>query len=329
VAFDVFRHMKLIYIVLFSFSVNLLSFGQIDTADFIGAEYPTGTSGFYRDIEAFSSVTLADKEYLSKSPADIYMEISVIGTIMLAEIHSGIDTNLQERILKGLYRLHDFTPASYRGEPIESILRISFTYEKAPPANPDIWRPSKNKMVIEIGGFLGGFAGNIQDKFGINGGMSFGWGVNMDNTILNLEVAFIASQKQQDFYSPPEVVRESNHAIGLLGIGLGKEYRKESGCSLRVKSTVHYGFLNVGFKSDDSLYRLQGISPGIELGYHIPLSRLKPNVQFHTSNLVQHGLLVYGGLQRLYFDGEEADGWFYGLGVKYFLSTYGIEKIAY
>lgn len=305
-----------------------LGFSQIDTTQFVGAEYPTGTTGFYRDLEAFASISSEDKEYLSKTPAEIYMEISLIGTLLNAEIRNNIDSSLHQRIIKALYKLHDFKHATYEGEPIESTLQISFTYEKAPGNNPVLWKSSSNKMVIELGGFVGGFAGNISDNFGINGGMALGWGVNFDNTIINLEFALIASKKNGDFYLPPEVVRESNNAIGLIGIGVGKEYKLNSGNAWRIKGTVHYGFLNVGFKSDDSLYRLTGISPGLELGYHIPLSRLKPGYQYFNPDLGQHGILLYTGLQKFYLQGTEADGWSYAFGVKYLLSTYGAERVS-
>lgn len=316
------------YIFLLFFLSPIIGFSQTDTTQFIGAEYPTGTSGFYRDMEVFASITNEDKEYLCKNPAEIYMEISVIGTLVHAEIRSKIDSLLHERILNALYKIHDFKYATYQGEPIESILQISFAYEKAPVTDPMIWSPSSNKMVIEAGGFIGGFTGNINEKFGINGGMALGLGVDLNNTILNMEFAFIASEKNGDFYFPPEVVRESNNAIGLLGIGIGREIRKESGHSWRLKSTLHYGFLNVGFKSDDSLYRLSGFSPGLEVGYHLPLSGIKPKFQYTVPDLVQHGIFIFTGLRRLYLKGNEADGWSYALGVKYFLSTYGADRVS-
>ena len=319
--------MKLFLQVLMVLIFNLDLMAQIDTADFIGARYPTGVEGFYRDIEAFAGLSDKDKDFLINNPANLYLEVSVIGTVVGVKIKNEIDTLLGNRIIQAVYKLHDFYPATYRGEPIESILTISFAYRRMEGAEPVLFKPSENKMVIEAGGFIGQYAGRIEYFYGLNGGFNLAYGTTLGSQIISIELILAGNKEQNEFELPSEVVNQSNNVLGFIGIAYGREFKKKSGAALRIKSTFHYSFINAGMKEDESIYRFNGFSPGLELGFHLPVSELHhTELPYHTG-FSQNGLLFYTGLQRLIMEGNQADGWWYGIGVKYVFSAYGPRKV--
>jgi len=319
--------MKKVFSILISLFSILSTDAQIDTSYYM-PKYPTGQDGLIRDIEAFTPISQEDKDTLIHHTIELTLLILETGKIQDAYAKGNVSKALLDRVENAAMRLHDFIPARSQGGNVQSSFSTSISYNRYFPTSYYVrdtsqLRQSNLAWSMDIGGYVGGFGGNISEVYGTNGGAFFGLGMLVDRNLFNLDFGMGGATKQGEFILPPQVMRESNNVHFYYGFSYSRLLTLRNGNSLRLKLGIGGYSINAGFIAESEVFRFSGLDLYSELAYAFNFSSYLTN-SYYSIRKVKHYCTPFIQCHSWRGD-EQSEGVLYNVGIRYSFESYAMQ----
>lgn len=300
---------------------------QIDTSFYL-PKYPTGEDGFVRDIEAFAKITQEEKDTLVDHEIEITLLILEDGTVDDAYVKGNVSQDLKNRVEAAALKLHHFTPAKRKGIYVQSSFVTSLTYNRYFPATYIVRNDSE--MVerdlawsLDIGGYFGGFSGEVSKVYGLGGGMTVGMGILYKDQLINLDLGIGGAQKDGNFVAAEKVIHKANNVFFNYGISYSRYFSINKNQSLRAKIGMGGYSVNVGLIAEDKVYSLSGLDLYSELSYAFTITDQITNTYFAIKK-VKHYVIPFVQLHS-WLGEEQSKGVFYNIGLRYSFESFGMD----
>ena len=318
---------SIIGITLFFFVLVANIDAQIDTS-FYMPKYPTGHDGFVRDIAAFANITQEEKDSLIDDEIEITLLILADGSVEDSYAKGPFSSNLLRRIEAASMKLHDFVPAQKNGKSIKGTYNTTMSYYRYYPQDMVVQDMSRYEekgigWSLDYGGYIGNFAGNITDVYGLNGGLHVGMGAVFDNSLINFDFGIGGAKKSGSFILPPEVISESNNAHFFYGASYSRFFKVKDNHSFRTKLGIGGYSINAGIVSESNLYRLAGLDIYSELAYAFKVGENTSHSYYRMARF-KHYVTPFVQLHSWSGD-QQSKGLFFNLGVRYSLEIIGMK----
>lgn len=309
--------------------INLVAVSAQVDSSYYAAKYPTGQEGFIRDMEAFARITNLEKDTITRNDIKVTLRILESGEVAEVSVLGDLNHSLKQRIEAAAEKIYHFVPATRNGLAVESDFNTTlsydlFLYRRMWNEDLSLYEESKLAWSMDIGGYVGGFEGEVSKVYGLNGGMVFGMGAVCNNYIINFDFGLGGAKKYSDFDFPPEVISESNNVHFYYGISLSKIIDVKPNQSIRTKIGVGGYSINAGLISESNLYRLNGLDIYGELAYAYEFADVKA-YGYSKITKSKHYLTPFIQVHSWHGD-EQSKGLLFSGGVKYSFESYGMVK---